>query len=44
MEIFNSKKKIFQNFAPEPRKIGIFKYFILTVFKEREKREKGREK
>ncbi len=44
MEILIVKRKIFQKFAPEPRKIGIFKYFILTVFKEREKGEKGREK
>ena len=26
------KRKFFKNFAPEPRKIGIFKYFILTFF------------
>ena len=38
------KRKFFQNFAPEPRKIGIFKYFILTVFLKKEKREKKEEK
>ena len=44
MEILIVKIRFFQNFAPEPRKIGILKYFLRTVFLKKEKREKNEEK